>query len=334
VRKFIGFLILFVLFAFSVARAEEPDCMMCHPDKASGKSIHTAVTMGCMTCHSGLDASGVPHRTGKTRGGLSAEGADLCYSCHDKTAFSTKNAVHAPVEGGMCLSCHDPHSSKFGRLLLSEQICFECHDKAGIASKEHVHTPVAGGMCVNCHNQHQSDNDKLLLMPQPDLCFNCHDKMAFYAPIIHLPVSMGMCSSCHSPHQSGNEKLLISSSKDLCFNCHDEINFYRNGSVHEPVKEGQCLICHRPHAGPNDSLVYRRGNILCRRCHSKVEKSPHLVSVFSKTGHPLRGRKDPNRPGKTFGCLSCHLPHSSESASLFRFKANSTFSLCTYCHDM
>jgi predicted CXXCH cytochrome family protein len=48
----------------------------------------------------------------------------------------------------------------------------------------------------------------------------------------------------------------------------------------------------------------------------------------------VRGRKDPMRPGRTFGCLSCHLPHSSESVTLFRFKAKDMFDLCVNCHDM
>jgi predicted CXXCH cytochrome family protein len=78
----------------------------------------------------------------------------------------------------------------------------------------------------------------------------------------------------------------------------------------------------------------RKGNFLCRKCHAQVERSPHAIIGFSRVGHPLRGRRDPIREGKTFGCLSCHLPHTSESARLFRYKAQGMFDLCTYCHQM
>jgi predicted CXXCH cytochrome family protein len=59
-----------------------------------------------------------------------------------------------------------------------------------------------------------------------------------------------------------------------------------------------------------------------------------VVAGFLAEGHPLRGRKDPNRPRRTFGCLSCHMPHTSDNINLFRYKANSMFGLCSYCHEM
>jgi predicted CXXCH cytochrome family protein len=65
-----------------------------------------------------------------------------------------------------------------------------------------------------------------------------------------------------------------------------------------------------------------------------VERSPHAITGFSRTGHPLRGRRDPMREGKTFGCLSCHMPHTSEWTALFRYQADNLFDLCQYCHRM
>lgn len=334
-RSFIittAFLIL-GLFVTSNALAEEIDCLMCHADKSKGKSLHAAVSMGCNNCHSGIDASEMPHKiTGATKG-LLTEGAELCFYCHDKKKFTGKEVVHMPVAGGMCSSCHDPHASDFDKLILSEKVCFNCHDSTDVSSKEYVHSPVAGGLCSACHNPHQSENKKLLLEEQPNVCFTCHDKTRFYAPVVHSPVTMGMCTICHDPHQSDNEKLTTLGRENLCYGCHDRTSFTRKGSSHKPVKEGKCLICHRSHAGPNESLVYRKGNILCRKCHAEIEKNPHVVSGFQTEGHPIRSRRDPNRPGKIFSCQSCHVSHSSDSPYLFRFKAKSAFDLCKYCHD-
>jgi predicted CXXCH cytochrome family protein len=82
-------------------------------------------------------------------------------------------------------------------------------------------------------------------------------------------------------------------------------------------------------------LLLRKGNFLCVKCHSKIERKPHAIIGFERaSGHPLRARRDPIREGKTFGCLSCHLPHTSESPRLFRYKADSAYTLCSYCHQM
>ena len=242
-RIFSFFAVVFIVcFTASTARAQEVDCPMCHPGLSEGKSVHAAVMMGCPSCHAGVDAAEIPHKMTAGKG-LSAEGAELCYFCHDKTEF--------------------------------------------------------------------------------------------YGPTIHAPVGIGLCTNCHNPHRSDNEKLLVATGSELCFKCHDESGFFKDKrSIHEPVKTGACLKCHMTHVSRNESLLIRKGIILCRKCHSNVLKEPHAVAGFKRAGHPLRGRKDPNRPGKTFECLSCHLPHSSESPTLYRYKAEGMFDLCSHCHDM
>jgi predicted CXXCH cytochrome family protein len=332
-RKVVVFFIVAIFFSAYAAYAAEIDCLMCHSEKSKGESVHAAVSViGCGSCHSGVDASSMPHNFTGTKG-LSAEGADLCFFCHDKNTFSGKSNVHMPVAGGMCTACHDPHSSGFSKLLISDEVCFSCHDSASFKGKDNVHPPVAQANCAFCHNPHQSDNEKLLKTDMPEICFNCHDKTRFYGPTIHAPVGIGVCGSCHNPHQSDNEKLLTSARTKICYECHEKSDFQKK-YTHKPVAEGQCNSCHYSHASQNRSLLYRRGNLLCRKCHSEVERGPHAVAGFKASGHPVRGRKDPMRPGRTFGCLSCHLPHASESVLLFRFKAADMYDLCMNCHDM
>lgn len=226
--------------AVRTSQAAEVDCLMCHPDLSSGKSVHAAVNMGCAICHSGVDAGDIPHKFSAPKG-LSAE--------------------------------------------------------------------------------------------QPDLCYGCHDKKKFYGPTIHAPVGIGSCTGCHNPHRSDNAKLLIAAGGEVCFNCHDKAAFSKK-VTHEPVKSGNCVGCHKPHVSQNESLLLRKGNSLCTRCHLKVRREPHAVAGFNRAGHPLRGRKDPNRPGKTFECLSCHMPHASDSVLLFRYKADTMFDICVHCHEM
>jgi predicted CXXCH cytochrome family protein len=96
-----------------------------------------------------------------------------------------------------------------------------------------------------------------------------------------------------------------------------------------------------------------RGDSVCTRCHEDVLSKPHPSTVFEKLvkrkrnpredltrrlfggeedlGHPLRG-KDPKRAGRKFGCVSCHLPHSSDWQYLIRYQVADPSDLCGYCH--
>lgn len=342
-------LLLFVLtiFSFSGYAHAQLECAKCHKHMANKKFVHAAIQMGCESCHS------EPHqKKSKFPKGLSSAMPDLCYGCHDKTKFSKKN-IHAPVAGGMCSGCHDPHTSDNAKLLLAEgaDLCFTCHDKKGFSGKKVVHSPVMGGMCSSCHTPHSSESEKLLLSAQPGLCFTCHDKSKFESKIVHSPVSGGMCTSCHFAHQGDSDKLLMAVQPDLCYNCHDKSDFTRK-NVHAAVMMG-CTSCHNPHANKTKFLFEKGTNNLCLTCHADVAKNPHAVAGFGGQGHPFRGKrvkkketvegktvekieagKDPLRPEKEFSCSSCHNPHSSDSIRLFRYKADSAFGLCNYCHKM
>ncbi len=270
---------------------------------------------------------------------VSAEEAPDCLMCHPDKAEAAN--VHPAVFMG-CESCHAlvdatnmPHDfggSPRGLAAEPPDLCFFCHDSGMFSGKETVHMPVVAGMCTTCHNPHGSNEAKLLRATKPEVCYECHDKTKFYGPTIHVPVGLGTCEACHEPHQSDNPKLFVGDGTQVvCFNCHDSSAF-EGTSVHPPVAAGLCTECHLPHAGQNAFLLLRRGNLLCRKCHADIEKQPHAIMGFSQAGHPLRGRKDPIRAGKVFGCLSCHNPHASDSPRLFRYKADSMFDLCTYCH--
>src|SRR5574337_978024 len=132
-------LILLFLCSFipPAARAQDVDCLKCHAGLKKGKAVHAPVEM-CVSCHSGIDAKTVPHRkTTSIAKGLSAEQPELCYGCHDKALFS-KKVVHAPVAGGMCLTCHTPHSSGEMALLVKQpyELCLDCH--GDIPAKPHA----------------------------------------------------------------------------------------------------------------------------------------------------------------------------------------------------
>jgi len=285
-RIVFALIFLITLFIFSGYADAQMDCMKCHKHMVTKKFVHAAFPTGCKSCHS------EPHqRNSKFPKGLSAAIPDLCYNCHGKTKFSKKN-VHAPVAGGMCLGCHDPHTSDYAKLLIGESpdLCFTCHDKKGFSGEKIVHSPVAGGMCTTCHNDpHSSNTPKLLSSELPVLCFNCHDKTEFSKKNVHAPVAGGMCLSCHKPHVSEHIALLTKEPVNVCLECHEGIK-------------------KKPHVIVSFSTT------------------GHPIGVQAKD------IADPARQGRKFDCGSCHNPHSSESPGLFRYKADSSFQLCAKCH--
>lgn len=152
-----------LLLAASSVYAEEPDCAACHEDISKGKSIHQALSMGCTSCHSAVDASAVPHKiTNKNPRGLSSKMRELCFSCHDKALFM-KKTVHGAMALG-CTSCHNPHVSANEHLLKEEipKLCLNCHGDRLTAKKDKNHAPGKGEACSSCHNPHATDAPKLV----------------------------------------------------------------------------------------------------------------------------------------------------------------------------
>lgn len=182
-------------------RAQEVDCLQCHQALANQKTVHPALSAGCVMCHSAIDATVIPHKvTGALARGLRAEPPGLCQLCHDRTAFEGKS-VHVPVAAGMCVSCHDPHSSDQSKLLKMQPValCLLCHQ--GIKNKPHVFAGSAGAG----HPLGDKMKESVVADPlRPD--------REFY------------CGSCHEPHRSEFtrlQRLDPNAPTGTCMQCHN-----------------------------------------------------------------------------------------------------------------
>jgi len=236
----IGFILaLSLIFCLNDAAFSEIDCQKCHGDLVSKKVVHPAVQMGCPVCHSGINATVVPHKkTNKIMMGLSSGLPDLCYDCHDKGSFLNKKVVHPPVTDGQCTMCHSPHQSDEAHLLRGKMpdLCFQCHDRKEFFNK-YVHPPVAAGECMSCHLPHEADIKFLLRDEINKVCLRCHKDVGRKP---HVEVYFGgkghpletrkevivggnkiklSCVSCHRPHTSIWEKL-SQFEPPICEKCH------------------------------------------------------------------------------------------------------------------
>ncbi len=92
---------------------------------------------------------------------LTAPNGELCLQCHDLDLG--KRYVHGPLAStGGCLVCHDPHSSPYRALLVSESdgFCLDCHDRSALGPAD-GHAGERTN-CTACHEAHMSDRRYLL----------------------------------------------------------------------------------------------------------------------------------------------------------------------------
>ena len=184
----------------ALAGAQTPDCIACHERLVEVPVLHAATRGGCDSCHARLDVSAVPHVSrGKAAKGLADEPPELCHTCHEAKALGGLFA-HAPVRGGMCMTCHDPHGSA-NRALTRKPIaalCLDCH--SSVTQRPHV----IAGLAHKGHPVGVERENRFVADPaRPGIAFGC--------------------TSCHDPHQSSYQRLNrfdADSPSGFCQRCH------------------------------------------------------------------------------------------------------------------
>ncbi|MEW6215487.1 MAG: cytochrome c3 family protein [Nitrospirota bacterium] len=252
---FLAFTSLIILLNPDRSFSEVADCKICHKFMANKKYVHTAMQMGCTSCHTEAH-----QKKQKFPKGLSAASQDLCYLCHDKSKFAGKN-IHMPVVSGMCSSCHDAHDSDATKLLKQPQpdICFGCHDRKIVAGK-FVHVPVAAGLCTSCHGAHVSESAALLSRPINNLCITCHKDQATGRHVVSVPgKKFHPLKGVTDPNFPG-KTMKVPDPK----NPGKEIEV---PDPKNPGKEMSCASCHNPHSSNFAKLFPSEKR--CGRCHKE-----------------------------------------------------------------
>lgn len=337
-------------------KADATVCLQCHEDKNKGKAVHSAIAMGCTSCHEirvSKDVTRIKLTTSTPSG--------LCFTCHaDKDASQIKGTVHPPAVRD-CLKCHDPHTAENKNQLLKatsgdkkDNLCLTCHDQGvNVPEKGSRHAALDGG-CDTCHVTHKTgaeptlENRYHLTKTTPALCLDCHDpKDAALQKAHHnQPFSTANCVQCHDPHQSAAPKLMAkfvhppfadkdgcetchapakdgkvtltqANVKDLCVTCHsDKAELIAKAKVQHPGAAGDCTDCHNPHASSQPGLPKSDPVSICLTCHSEQ------ADEFKKAHL--------HQPVFKQSCAICHEPHGSENDHLLR--AKKVNDLCLECH--
>ena len=330
-------------------------CLECHAEKSKGKAVHSAIAMGCTSCHEirvNKDITRVKLTTTTTSG--------LCLTCHaDKNAADIKGTVHSPAVRD-CVKCHDPHASDNKNQLLKASagdektnLCLSCH-KIGVNVPEKGSRHAALDMgCDTCHVTHKTGEkgkeefDFHLTKATPTLCLDCHDSKDAALQKAHgdQPFATANCIQCHDPHQSNKPKLLQrfthppfadktcevchapakdgkvvltnADTKALCITCHsDQAEKIEKAKVQHPGAQGDCVACHNPHAGKSLGFLQPDPVIACLTCHADQ------ADQFKKAHL--------HQPAFREGCAVCHEAHGGENQHLLR--TQKADGVCLECH--
>ena len=284
-------------------------CLECHKEKSEGKSVHSAIATGCLSCHQVRTSNDVTRVMLKT-----VTPVKLCIQCHpDKDATYIKGRIHSPAVRD-CLKCHNPHASDNEDHLLKpvsglekdENICLTCHKVGeGVGKGGSRHAALDKG-CDACHTVHKTgaigkrEFAFQLKKDAPALCLDCHDTKDPKLTEAHQgqPFETADCLTCHDPHQSTRPKL-------------------KPAFVHAPFEAGKsaCATCHLP---PKDGKVVLKTaspKELCLTCHSKTEEQIQKATV--------------QHPGAAKDCTECHDPHAGKTPG---FPKPDAVNACLRCH--
>lgn len=331
-------------------------CATCHEGQAQGAAVHSAMAMGCRTCHD------VRVNREVTRVRLTATtSTKLCLNCHaDKNAASLKGRVHAPTVRN-CLQCHDPHASANANQLLKppegdagSNLCLSCHTTGvKVAEKGSRHAALDMG-CATCHVTHKVGEEATrefqyhLTKASPALCLDCHDAgdaaladahqqqpfagadcMSCHDPhassapkllqrFVHQPFGDGSCAACHQPAEESKVVLTQPDSRALCVTCHEETaQKIESAAVPHAGAIGDCTTCHDPHAGKTPGFVRPDPVTACLACHADQAGLRATKKVL-------------HQPAFKDGCAVCHAPHGGDKPKLLRAEGNA---LCMNCHS-
>jgi predicted CXXCH cytochrome family protein len=331
-------------------------CVQCHEDRTKGKAVHSAIAMGCTSCHEIRVSKDV------TRVKLiTTTPSALCITCHaDKKASDIKGAIHPPAVRD-CLKCHDPHESDNKNQLVKAEsgdskdsnLCLGCHKTGVDVPKEGSRHAALDMGCDTCHVTHktgergQREFDFHLTKDAPALCIDCHDpkdaaivkahqgqpiekadcltchdphqssEKHLMAKFTHVPFAGGQCDSCHQPAKDGKVVLTAASAKEVCVTCHaEQAEHIEKAKVQHPGAAGDCTDCHNPHAGKSPGFQKPDAVNVCLGCHTDQAEQHKKLHL--------------HQPAFEQGCFVCHEPHGGDNIHLLR--SASPNKLCLECH--
>ena len=199
-----------------------------------------------------------------------------------------------------------------------------------------VHPPYSQGECSRCH-----ESGPQLKVPQPSLCFQCHENFLDRVKFKHTAAESGQCATCHNPHESQNEKLLQHLGRAMCLECHDDPVKIAALNENPPAKE-LSLVKPAPAAKAPPAEKAKPEGEVAQKNASEASDLPVADPALVAKDIPLITNDIPvpkalaNHTAKVVhqpvegDCSECHDPHGSNNKGNLKKPLVET---CFSCHD-
>lgn len=243
---------------------------------------------------------------------------ETCRDCHAQhVKFEPTDWVHGPVASGQCMTCHEPHKSRYRGLLVNRQpdLCFECHDAQGTLQQPY-HAQILDGLLgaagANAAVDPASGDPTKL------------------AGLDASPADSFVCTRCHDPHAAGN-RLLLADSRSYRLR---KRNAVQTRSAHNQWTDDECGRCH---LRQQSNVLVANVDAVCVDCH-------HAVAAEIRDARVTRAQAAQVEPDSQTrpvdgprlhealldgGCTTCHTPHQSVLDKLIKPEGED---LCFRCH--
>ena len=287
----------------------------------------TGASRLCLSCHDGTIALGdVIHHPGEQispLGPLTGRvllGTDLSDDhpisfVYDEGLASINGELVSPTtltgdvrldahQEVQCTSCHNPHSDRFPKFLVTSirnsELCTTCHIKSGWNSSSHATSnakwngqgqdpwpgsqfdTVAENACISCHDPHSAANPERLLAraPEEKVCLACHN-----GNVARTDVETELTKPSHHPiiETSGThdpeEDPLSMGRHVICMDCHNPHSVNETVSA-PPNASGKQLFVRGVDQSGTSVAESQYAYQVCFKCHGLGEApAPRVVRV-------------------------------------------------------
>lgn len=333
-----------------------PACTDCHRPHTIQKTnlVPRTSDRECLACHAREDV----HKTEEGKSiSLRVQREDLqssvhrdipCVKCHS----DIDPRRHRPCETAGRVDCSNCHAQ------VAEDYFESGHGQAFFQKK------ALAPYCTDCHGKHRTlshldERDRTYRLNIPQLCGNCHGKLAGkkeipspggnvlvdYSQSVHgqglvkkglLPSAV--CTDCHGshfnlPHQDERSTVNHRNLPSTCASCHRGIYKQYAESVHNAMTAGadkklpNCEDCHSAHkiSQIQKDRFMKEVTHQCGSCHAD------LAETYSKTIH---GKAYTLGYLKAAKCSDCHGAHDIRKVDDpdSRVGFNNVVATCRNCH--
>ena len=324
-----------VLSAPSLRAQSDEECLGCHADASlsmerRGRTVSLSVNgnafsssahgaLGCTGCHTGLNASELPHAK-------RIKPVD-CLQCHQSDNLNTyAQSAHGVVKSGRaaasCADCHTTHTIRAltdlepkERKTFAERVCAKCHGTIGVRYVQSDHgialfNGVQGApTCIDCHGEHGVQSSTLS------------------ESVTHRAQQAKMCETCHLDNPDVRARVGPSAG----FIASYEQSVHGQAIAHGNDAAATCTDCHTSHdmkkgSNPKSSVAKLNIATTCATCHGDIKE---------QYDESIHGKALVNGVGASPTCTDCHGEHnilSPQNAKSPVAAANVSSQVCSPCH--